>query len=140
MKYFCTVRIFLFTCCLALSLSVFGQENLKDKFHKHDIIELNTSNILSIVNGKSFPYYVNIGDHKLELVPSNIISPSYKSFTSAGEFINPNRAIPLKGFTANGKQVRLTIAEGFVSGFIENENSRIYIEPANYYRELVVST
>lgn len=135
LKTYLAKFLFLFIL-LTFGFTSFGQNTLDKNFSSFINVEINTNELYNQVQSKnSFPLYLEIDGHELELIPSDIIPAYYKSFTTEGDFINQKRAIPLKGYTKTGADVRLTVAAGFIAGLIEIENDVIYIEPANYYNK-----
>lgn len=84
---------------------------------------------------------LNIGKHnwRLHLEPSNILSPNYflQVSTDAGvEVMSRTDHRAFKGTDLdNGGQVRLTIDDGFIHGYIMDGKERYYLEPLWYHQK-----
>jgi PKD repeat protein len=83
---------------------------------------------------------LQLGDlsFRVELEPSLVVSNEYRvTYFDGSEKITKKRFPSAKAYKGidldNGKQVRITVDEGFVYGFIETEESTLYFEPAFYY-------
>ena len=69
---------------------------------------------------------------QLDLVKSDIISSNY--FVTADQTDQKqDRAIPLKGWTADGGDVRLTISSNMVYGYIVGQEHTYWMEPYRHY-------
>ena len=66
---------------------------------------------------------------ELQLFEDDLLSP-----TLINEIISSGQNVPLtyEGYTIKGGRTRLTINEGFIYGFIEDDDISYYIEPAFY--------
>lgn len=98
---------------------------------------INTSDLLSQVRSRNGgdKIYVSLEDWDLELEKTNLLSPDYRFIDQDGKDISSSegRPIPLNGYTTKGGRVSLTIAEGFIYGFVREGSELFYIEPARFY-------
>ncbi len=77
---------------------------------------------------------------RVELEPSLVVSNDYRVTYYDGENRVTKKRFPsakaYKGINLeSGKQVRITVDDGFVYGFIETDETTIYFEPAYYYEK-----
>jgi PKD repeat protein len=85
------------------------------------------------------PMQVHLGAHhwKLQLQPSNILSPGYTLQVSSDQGVERHsfsEHIAFKGTElSGGGRVRLTMDENFIHGFVEENGERYYIEPLWYH-------
>lgn len=74
----------------------------------------------------------------LNLQPSYILSPNYRLEIRNGDqttLVQQNDIVTLQGFVGGnlGGQVRLTLSQDYLSGFIEYDHERYYIEPGKSF-------
>lgn len=124
--------IFLFT---AWSQPIVPQ--LNQHFTKYEIIELSSGNWLSTIRqSEEHPIHLQVKEWQLNLQKSQIISNNYICINEKGETFNNVKKgliVPMNGTTQNGALVSLTVAPGFIEGFIQTQQTTFYIQPLSYF-------
>lgn len=131
------MKISLTLSLLLLSLIVIAQNKKpEDIFKKYQSLSINSGNLFEKAKQiNRGPILMQIADWEMTLENSDIISPNYRSVDQDGRILNKveNLPIPMNGYTTNGGRVAITIGDGFIYGFIEEDRDLYYIEPLRYY-------
>ena len=120
------------------------RSELNDHFHAASVYRIDISKLRKTLNNTSraideqvvfdIPGY---GNHVLNIYPKEIRSDDYtiRVATESGTIDIPRGANKtFAGFDVNtSKELRLTIDDHFISGFINVNNDILYVEPAWYY-------
>lgn len=121
-----------------LFLTVCAQDRAPDDvFYKFEEKSIDSRSLLSQVNSRSNgTVFLRVDRWDLELNHSNILAEDYKFVDENGRELTSkeSRPIPLNGYTSKGGRVALTIGDGFIYGFIHDEEGLFYIEPARHYK------
>ncbi len=127
-------------CFNSLSAQSSLEEELAEKFTKYQLTEYNTSSLYQRVSDKSKFHNIKltIGNEvfDLELWDSNLRAKGFKLFALSPDKreVESNQPIALKG-KVNGAEisnVRLTVNDGFLYGYIKYDDKRLNIQPARY--------
>jgi len=137
------VSPFAFFCfCFLSHVSLLAQntpDQLSQHFYRYEVVEIDTRSLLQQINNSPGNYIeIRLHDWEIVLKKSDILADNY-SCVVAGDFetyqasIQP--AVPMSGFTKSGERVSITIGNRFIQGFIQSENSLIYIEPVYHFEK-----
>lgn len=136
---------FLFTLILTLFSTLFlsGQNTvdleLEKSFKNYELFNINSADLYKKVADKSRFHILslNIGNQTmdLELWDSGLIGESFKVTLASGQKYLDQSPIPLAGRIANNldSDVRLTINDGFIYGYIEKGGKIMNIQPASHF-------
>ena len=122
--------------CLIISFSgAFAQNVYDQQFEKYDIINLDPQSIsIQVKANDNGPITVQLDKYTIELVRTDMISDDYISIIGSGvTVVDPERAIPMNGYTSKGGRVSLTLGNDLIYGFIVDGEETLFIEPATYY-------
>ncbi|MCZ2338925.1 MAG: hypothetical protein LC127_12215 [Chitinophagales bacterium] len=110
---------------------------LNQHFTKYEIIELSSGNWLSTIRqSEEHPIHLQVKEWQLNLQKSQLISNNYICINEKGETFNNVKKgliVPMNGTTQNGALVSLTVAPGFIEGFIQTQQTTFYIQPLSYF-------
>ncbi len=119
-----------------------SKNQLKQNFNRQEVFELPTRELSALVQGKSTTQFeLKLGDShqwKITLFDSNLHAENYitRVMTENGIVAMPQEANAVfKGYLNDDydHEVRLTIAEGFIFGFVNTGAERYYIEPLKHH-------
>ena len=139
------ISLFFSTICVSqspLPHHQASQADLSDEAYipsvlHHEIMDFNNESLwIQVEGGRSNWTTLNLGKYgsiNINVVRYNMLSPQYMTRDQDGVRSNRSTATTLKGLSADGGQVRLTLAEHFTYGYIEYDNETYWIEPAWYY-------
>ena len=121
--------------------SDFNHPDLAASFEKVQVFEFDVTSLQKdIQTADQYHFNLKLGDQfdwNLNLVLNDMRSPDYQeiAMTESGWQVLPKRrAITYEGFL-NGKQigeVRMSITDNFLMGFVTDDGERYFIEPLNY--------
>ncbi len=122
------------------------QKTLDENFKKYDLFEVKTKELVSKItaddyNGKIlFEFQENL-NWDLSLFPNSTLASEYtvKVATESGDqIVHPTNNITYVGYLNNesDSDVRLTITDGFIYGFVREKTRTYYIEPARHFESL----
>ncbi len=105
-----------------------------DKFVTINFDNTNFRNSILTERSGSLPFDLGpAGMVQLDLEAYNMLSEDYFVQNESGQGLRSGDVTTLKGYSADGGKVRLTISEQFTYGFIEYSDETFWIEPAWYY-------
>jgi len=131
-------------CCLFIlsSFALKGQnttDQLNQHFYRYQMLEIDTRSLLHQINNSPANFIeIRLLDREMLLKKSDILSGDYTCMVAGDNetyqaTIQP--AIPMSGYTRTGERVSLTVGNKFIQGFIQSENSLIYIEPVYHFEK-----
>ncbi len=116
--------------------------SLQKQLQRCDIYRIDAARLHNFVkdNPHSAPVHIQLGEHRwaLALAPNtSLFGPDYalRVLTDRGvESMQPTVCQAFKGQNlTGGGQVRLTLNQDFIYGFVEENGERYYVEPLWYY-------
>ncbi len=113
---------------------------VKEKLTAFDVYQIDTEELVSFMGDKTnakqyIEFNLQLGDKhnwNISLFENDIRSEDYKvTFGNSGEssYQAKTNNITYEGYESSKNEVRLTITENFISGFVEVNNLVYYIEP-----------
>jgi len=111
---------------------------LEERFTQHEVFELPTRELSRLVESKSTTQFeLKMGKNrswKMTLFDSNLHTTDYvtRVLTENGVVTEPRQSnVAFKGYLDDNydHEIRLTIAEGFIFGFVNDGTDYYYIEP-----------
>lgn len=112
---------------------------LNNSYTKYELITVETDQLYDQLKEKNIFHEIelSIGDknYQLELWDSGLLTDDYKTTLASGAKDESNPPLALKGNIKGDamSNVRLTINEGFVYGFIKQNGKNLNIQPARYH-------
>jgi len=150
-------RCFTALLCLFLSSTMLAQtqtfeglqlqdqswQELEEQFKSYQTFELDITELNTAVKGPNpkLEFQLKLGDQHtwdLELIPNELRSPNYfiQTATGKGQTIsNPDEVITFRGFVKGDafSEVRMTIEDDFLYGYIKQGDDFLFIEPLRYF-------
>lgn len=131
-----------------LLFSVFGsmliaqETNLKESFKKHNIVTLNTQELLPELRGDHAEIHLTLEgkSYHIALVKSNIIAPNYQVIEvseKGSKVVKSSQPKPFNGYLVgtSDSRVSLTFNDNFIYGYIRDGSETINIEPLSHFDE-----
>lgn len=117
---------------------------ISEKFTEPDVYQIDTRQILTTLSAPDFDSQLKIQlgtqqDWDLELYPVEMLSPDYKLRVVTERGIEEHPVPEIKTYYGYLKgrpetDVRVTIMDGFLYGFVEDGDQTIYFEPAERFQ------
>ena len=111
---------------------------LSEAFKQWEVYQVDAPTLLAAVKNQSVPQ-ITLGAHQwhLNLTSSHILAPGYTLQVETPEgtqMLHPTEDPAYQGYeTSGGGQVRLTLTEDFIYGFVEEGGETYYMEPLWYH-------
>ena len=122
------------------------QKKLDENFKKYELFEVGTKELVSKITAENYTGKVLFEFQEdlnwdLSLFPNSTLSSDYtvKVATESGDqIVHPTNNITYVGYLNNesDSDVRLTITDGFIYGFVREKTKTYYIEPARHFESL----
>ena len=114
---------------------------LKQVFSEYEVYRLPTSGIDALVQaqrGQAANFQLQLGDRtwSMEILPADVRAANYVIRTSDGRVVpHEEKVKTFAGYLTNapGTDVRLTIDEDFLYGYVDNGDEAVYIEPLRHF-------
>jgi len=118
-------------------------QELDKQFKTYQAFEFDITELNAAVKGPNptLQFQLKLGDQRswdLELIPNDLRGPNYFVQTASGEgqnISNPNEITTFRGFVKGDEfsEVRMTIEDDFLYGYIKHGDDFIFIEPLRYF-------